>query len=71
MRLRWAWSWSWGRRGALTAVAIGLAVLRYRLFEIVVLLSRAVVYCSLSAAVAGLYLAVVAVTGGLSGVGPA
>ena len=56
--------------GSLTAVAIGLAVLRYRLYEIDVLLSRAIVYGSLSAAVAGLYLAVVAAAGGLFGVGP-
>ena len=56
--------------GSLMAVAIGLAVLRYRLYEIDVLLSRAVVYGSLSAAVAGLYLAVVAVAGGLFGMGP-
>ena len=56
--------------GSLMAVAIGLAVLRYRLYEIDVLLSRAVVYGSLSAAVAGLYLAVVAAAGELSGGGP-
>jgi hypothetical protein len=49
--------------GVLTAVAIGLAVLRYRLDDIDVLLSRAVVYGLLSAAVAGLYLSVVAVGG--------
>ena len=53
----------------LTAVAIGLAVLRYRLYEIDVLISRAVVYGLLSAALAGLYLAVVAAAGGLSGAG--
>jgi len=53
----------------LTAVAIGLAVLRYRLYEIDVLISRAVVYGLLSAALAGLYLAVVAAAGGLSGMG--
>ena len=56
--------------GSLTAVAIGLAVLRYRLYEIDVLISRAVVYGPLTAAVAGVYLAVVAAAGGLFGVGP-
>jgi signal transduction histidine kinase len=54
---------------ALVALAIGLAVLRYRLYEIDILLSRAVVYGLLSACVAGLYLSVVAVTGGTLGTG--
>src|SRR6266849_1471778 len=56
-------SWYAGR---LTA-AIGLAVLRYRLYEIDVLLSRAIVYGLLSAALAGLYLGVAAVADGWLG----
>jgi two-component system, NarL family, sensor kinase len=53
----------------LMAVAIGLAVLRYRLYDIDILISRAVVYGSLSAALAGVYLTAVAAAGGLSGAG--
>jgi signal transduction histidine kinase len=49
--------------GLLTPAAIGVAVLRYRLYEIDVLLNRAVVYGSLTAVVVAVYLAVVGVAG--------
>ena len=47
--------------GTLMPIAIGIAVLRYRLYEIDILLNRAVLYGLLTAGVAGVYLAVVAV----------
>ncbi len=45
--------------GVLMPIAIGIAVLRYRLYEIDVLLNRAVVYGLLTAGVAGVYVAIV------------
>lgn len=48
--------------GVLLPVAIGVAVLRYRLYEIDVLLNRAVLYGSLSAVVVVAYLVVAGVT---------
>jgi two-component system NarL family sensor kinase len=59
----------WALASALMATAIGLAVLRYRLYDIDLLLSRAAGYGVLSVAIAGLYLAVVAVAGGSVGNG--
>jgi hypothetical protein len=46
-------------------VAIGIAVLRYRLYEIDVIINRALVYVSLTAIVAGIYAALVALSGRL------
>ncbi len=47
--------------GLLMPLAIGIAVLRYRLYEIDVLLNRALLYGLLTVGVAGVYLAIVAV----------
>ncbi len=47
--------------GILMPIAIGIAVLRYRLYEIDILLNRAVLYGTLTAGMAGVYLAVVVV----------
>src|SRR6266576_2819994 len=44
--------------GILMPIAIGIAVLRYRLYEIDILLNRAVLYGMLTAGMAGVYLAV-------------
>ena len=57
-----------GLAGTLLPVAIGVAVLRYGLYEIETLLSRAVLYGLLTAGVAGVYLAVVVVARTLFGV---
>ena len=47
--------------GIAMPIAIGIAVLRYRLYEIDILLSRAVLYGLLTAGMAGVYLAVVVI----------
>jgi len=46
-------------------VAIGVAMLRYRLYDIDLILNRAIVYGALSAIVAGLYIALVAYLGAM------
>jgi signal transduction histidine kinase len=53
--------------GVLIPAAIGVAVLRYRLYEVDILLNRALLYGSLTAGVAAVYLAVVAVARSLFG----
>jgi two-component system, NarL family, sensor kinase len=47
--------------GILMPIAIGIAVLRYKLYEIDILLNRAVLYGILTAGMAGVYLAVVVI----------
>jgi signal transduction histidine kinase len=54
--------------GTLLPIAIGVAVLRYRLYEIDILLNRAVLYGSLTAGVAAVYLGVVVAARALFGV---
>src|SRR6266700_2848799 len=54
--------------GILMPVAIGIAVLRYKLYEIDILLNRAVLYGSLTAGMAAVYLGVVLVARSLFGV---
>jgi signal transduction histidine kinase len=47
--------------GILMPIAVGIAVLRYRLYEIDILLNRAALYGTLTAGMAGVYLAVVVI----------
>jgi two-component system NarL family sensor kinase len=47
--------------GVLMPIAVGIAVLRYRLYEIDILLNRAALYGTLTAGMAGVYLAVVVI----------
>jgi signal transduction histidine kinase len=54
--------------GILMPAAIGVAVLRYRLYEVDILLNRAILYGLLTAGVAAVYLAVVAVARSAFGV---
>ena len=54
--------------GILMPIAIGIAVTRYRLYEIDILLNRAALYGLLTAGVAAVYLAVVVVAHSLFGV---
>jgi len=53
--------------GILMPLAIGIAVLRYKLYEIDILLNRAVLYGLLTAGVAAVYVAVIAVARGVFG----
>jgi len=57
----------------LIPLSIGLAMIRYRLWEVDVLVNRALVYASLTAMIVGLYVAMVASLGALlpAGVDPA
>ncbi len=54
--------------GILMPIAIGIAVLRYKLYEIDILLNRAVLYGMLTAGMAGVYLAVVVIAQSLQSV---
>lgn len=54
--------------GILMPIAIGIAVTRHRLYEIDILLNRAVLYGLLTAGVAGVYLAVVVIAHSLFGI---
>jgi signal transduction histidine kinase len=54
--------------GILTPIAIGIAVLRYKLYEIDILLNRAALYGTLTAGMAGVYLAVVVIAQSFRGV---
>jgi len=54
--------------GILTPIAIGIAVLRYKLYEIDILLNRAALYGTLTAGMAVVYLAVVVIAQSFRGV---
>jgi two-component system, NarL family, sensor kinase len=56
--------------GVLLPTAIGIAVLRYKLYEIDILLNRALVYGLLTAGVAGVYLGIVALGRAYFGMNP-
>ncbi|WP_432050360.1 sensor histidine kinase [Verrucosispora sp. NA02020] len=57
------WDLAGGLSGALIMVAIGIAVLRHRLFDIDLLISRTAVFVALSVAVGGAYVLVVGLLG--------
>ncbi|GEL16487.1 hypothetical protein PA7_03240 [Pseudonocardia asaccharolytica DSM 44247 = NBRC 16224] len=57
------WELAGGVAGALLPVAVGIAVVRHRLFDIDRLIGRTVLLVVLSGCVAGIYLAVVALAG--------